>query len=289
MNTGSPLDTVHSIAGLRSRVGDWRQQGLSVGLVPTMGALHEGHLTLVRHALARCDRVVATIFVNPTQFGPNEDFSRYPRDEAADATKLTAAGCSLLFVPTVDEMYRPGFSTSISVGPITEGLCGRFRPGHFTGVATVVAKLLNQARPDIAFFGEKDYQQLQVIRRMAGDLDIPVRIEGVPTVREADGLAMSSRNLYLSDAERVVAAGLYRVLTGIAARIGSGAETIETALAQGKSALLEAGFSRIDYLEICDAETLEPLASPDRPGRIVAAAWLGRTRLIDNIPLYSHA
>src|SRR5947209_17774 len=229
------LDIVRSVAALRARTGEWRRRGETVGLVPTMGALPEVHLALVRRARSLCDHAVATIFVNPTQFGPNEDFARYPRDEAADARQLEAAGCELLFAPDVGEMYPPGFSTTITVGAVAEGLCGPFRPGHFAGVATVVAKLLLQALPDVACFGEKDYQQLQVIKRMARDLDLPVRIEGVATVREADGLALSSRNRYLTPDERARAATISRVLNAIADEVGAGKRAIDEALAWGRS------------------------------------------------------
>jgi pantoate--beta-alanine ligase len=278
------IAAARSVAALRRVVADWRQAGHSVALVPTMGALHAGHLALMMRAAALADRVIASIFVNPTQFGPNEDFTRYPRDEAADAAKLVAARCDLLYAPRLEEMYPATFTTSVSAGAIAEGLCGRFRPGHFAGVATVVAKLLQQSRCDVACFGEKDYQQLQVVRRVARDLDMPVRIEGVATVREADGLALSSRNAYLSPSERKVAPALHRALSETAARI-IGGEAVAVCAAAGAAALTEAGFTKVDYLEICDAETLTPLQRPDRPGRVLAAAWLGKTRLIDNLPL----
>ncbi|HZB92125.1 MAG TPA: pantoate--beta-alanine ligase [Stellaceae bacterium] len=278
------IAVVRDVAALRRIVALWHQAGRRVALVPTMGALHAGHLALVARARELADRVIASIFVNPTQFGPNEDFARYPRDEAADAAKLAAARCDLLYAPAVAEIYPDGFSATVSAGALAEGLCGAFRPGHFAGVATVVTKLLLQSRCDVACFGEKDYQQLQVVRRVARDLDIPVRIEGVPTVREADGLALSSRNAYLSPAERSIAPALQRVLLETAARISRG-EAIAASMAAGRSALAAAGFTRLDYLEICDAETLAPLLQPDRPGRILAAAWLGKTRLIDNVPL----
>jgi pantoate--beta-alanine ligase len=278
------IAVVRSVAALRRVVADWRQAGQRVALVPTMGALHAGHLALVIRAAALADRVIASIFVNPTQFGPSEDFARYPRDEAADAAKLAASRCDLLYAPRLEEMYPANFTTSVSAGAIAEGLCGRFRPGHFAGVATVVAKLLQQSRCDVACFGEKDYQQLQVIRRVARDLDMPVRIEGVTTVREADGLALSSRNAYLSPAERKVAPALHRMLSQTAARV-IGGESLAASAAAGATALTEAGFTKVDYFEICDAETLTPLQRPDRPGRVLAAAWLGKTRLIDNVPL----
>jgi pantoate--beta-alanine ligase len=278
------LVVARSVAELRRRVRAWRRAGETVALVPTMGALHAGHVALVARARELCDRVVASLFVNPTQFAPNEDFARYPRDESGDAAKLVGARCDLLYAPPLEEMYPPGFSTTISAGAIAEGQCGGFRPGHFAGVATVVTKLLLQAQADVACFGEKDWQQLQVIRRVVRDLDIAVRIEGVPTVREADGLALSSRNAYLSRAERAVAPSLQRVLREAARRI-EGGEAIAPVLADGIAALERAGFAKVDYVEAVAADTLAPLSRAGRPGRILAAAWLGRTRLIDNVPL----
>jgi pantoate--beta-alanine ligase len=255
-----------------------------------MGALHRGHLTLVQHACGLARHVIASVFVNPIQFGPNEDFSRYPRDEAGDAAKLVGAGCSLLYAPDAGEMYPPNFATTVSAGPLAEPLENQFRPGHFTGVATVVTKLLLQSQADIACFGEKDYQQLQIIRRLARDLDIPIRIEAVPTVREPDGLALSSRNSYLSDDERRIAPALHRVLTDVAARFAAGASTQDVA-AWGAAELLRAGFAKLDYLDLRDAETLQPLVDRSRPGRALVAAWLGKTRLIDNqaLPPTKHA
>jgi pantoate--beta-alanine ligase len=249
-----------------------------------MGALHQGHLALIAHARARADRVIATIFVNPTQFAPNEDFARYPRDEAGDAAKLAAASCDLLYAPDAAEMYPAGFSTTVSAGALAAPLCGRFRPGHFDGVATVVTKLLLQAHPHIACFGEKDYQQLQIIRRVARDLDIDCAIEGVPIVRESDGLALSSRNVYLTADERRIAPALHRVLVAAVAQVAGGASPQEAAAA-GSAALLQAGFDKVDYLELVDAESLQPLRDRGRAGRAAAAAWLGKTRLIDNEPL----
>jgi pantoate--beta-alanine ligase len=278
------IEVVRSIAALRAEVAAWRREGLRVGLVPTMGALHAGHLSLVRRALVECQRCVVTIFVNPKQFGPNEDFASYPRQESADAARLEAVGANLLFAPRMEEIYPPGFATSVSVAGLTEHLCGPHRPGHFTGVATVVTKLLMQAQPDIAVFGEKDFQQLQVIRRLARDLDIPARIIGAPTIRESDGLAMSSRNVNLTPAERAAAPALYRTLSELAPALAGGAPSAGP-LARGHEALLAAGFTRIDYLELCDPGTLAPVAAAERPARLFAAAWLGRTRLIDNVEL----
>ncbi|HEV2549083.1 MAG TPA: pantoate--beta-alanine ligase [Stellaceae bacterium] len=282
------LPVVRSVAALRHEVSRWRNAGKTVALVPTMGALHAGHLALVERGRALSDRVIASLFVNPAQFAPHEDFARYPRDEASDAAKLAAARTDLLYAPPLEEIYPPGFATIVDVGAIAAGQDGHFRPGHFRGVATVVAKLLLQARPDIACFGEKDYQQLQVVKRLVRDLDIPVRIEGVATVREPDGLALSSRNLYLSPAERAVAPALYRVLGETAARLEAG-EAAAPALADAATALMRAGFAKIDYVEACDALTLATLERADRPGRLLAAAWLGKTRLIDNVPVASAA
>lgn len=279
------LDTVRTVAALRARIAPWREAGQSVGLVPTMGALHKGHLALVEAARASCERTVATLFVNPTQFGPNEDLARYPRREAEDAESLHALGVDLLYAPPVDEVYRPGFVTSIIVGGIAERLEGAHRPGHFEGVATVVAKLLLQARPQRAFFGNKDFQQLQVVRRMAADLDIPAEIVGVETVRETDGLALSSRNEYLSPAERAIAPALYRTLCVVADAVAGGADA-QAEAARGVEALIAAGFEKIDYLEAVDAESFEPLGGiSGRPARVLAAAFLGKTRLIDNVAI----
>jgi pantoate--beta-alanine ligase len=280
------LPTVRTVSDLRAVVGGWQRAGERVALVPTMGALHRGHLALVERGRALCPRVVASLFVNPTQFGPNEDFSRYPRDEAADAGLLAGAGCDLLYAPSVAEIYPPGFAVTVTPGPIAERQCGPFRPGHFAGVATVVSKLLLQSQVDVALFGEKDFQQLQVIRRVARDLDIPVAIEGVPTVRDSDGLALSSRNVYLTAEQRALAPTLYRTLQEMARRLEAG-EAVAAVSADGLAALRRAGFTEIDYLDIADAETLAPLTRLDRPGRVLSAVWLGKTRLIDNIAVVS--
>jgi len=280
----SKVPVARSIAELRKRVAAWRAAGERVGLVPTMGALHAGHLALVAAARAECRRVVVSIFVNPRQFGPREDFANYPRPEADDLTKLSKAAADLVYMPAVDEMYPTGFATAISVGGPSEGLCGAQRPGHFDGVATVVAKLLIQAAPDAAYFGEKDYQQLMVVRRLAHDLNLPIAIVGVPTVRDADGLALSSRNVYLSAEERSIAPNLHRVLRETAATIAGG-EPPAPALCRATAALGERGF-KVEYLELRDAATLAPLAdTPIQPARLLAAVHFGRTRLIDNIPL----
>jgi len=275
----SPLPIVRDVASLRAQVAAWRAQGLRVGLTPTMGALHEGHLSLIRAAKEKCDRAVATLFVNPKQFAPHEDFERYPRDEAGDGAMLASAGCDLLYAPDRAVMYPEGFATNVVVTSVSTPLEGEFRPHFFGGVATVVTKLLLQALPDAAFFGEKDYQQLQVITRMARDLDIPVAIEGCATVRESDGLAMSSRNAYLNADERRIAARLNLIMHDAikAARTG---EPIAKAEAEAARHLTAAGFTSIDYVAIRDAETLAPIQDLSRPARILAAAWMraGRDR-----------
>jgi pantoate--beta-alanine ligase len=278
------VQTIRDMDGLRSAIAALRQDGSRIAFVPTMGALHAGHMALVEEA-KRCARhVVASVFVNPTQFGPNEDFSRYPRQEAKDAALLKAHGCALLWLPPVEAMYPEGHSTTISVAGVSEGLCGASRPGHFDGVATVVAKLFNQVRPDIALFGEKDYQQLAVIRQMARDLDFPVEVRGVPTQRDADGVALSSRNAYLSQEERIAARALPRALGAAAQAIQEGRDARE-ALESARAALMAAGFNPIDYVELRDAETLQPVTHLARPARILAAARMGGTRLIDNLPV----
>jgi pantoate--beta-alanine ligase len=276
--------TVTSIVALRERIRDWRREGESIGLVPTMGALHEGHLSLMRHSRAAATRTCASIFVNPTQFGPHEDFASYPRTQRADEDALRAEGVDLLFMPSLSEMYPPGHSTRVRVGPLGETLDGTFRPGHFEGIATVVTKLLLQALPDVAVFGEKDYQQLRVIERLVRDLDVPVRIEGVPTVRETDGLALSSRNAYLTKEERAIAPTLHRSIRAVAQAVAEGSAP-DRAAASEAAALERAGFARVDYVTVRDAETLEPVTDASRPARVLAAAWLGRARLIDNVPV----
>jgi pantoate--beta-alanine ligase len=281
----APLKVVRTVAALRKAMAEFRRRRETVALVPTMGALHQGHVSLIAAARRRADRVIATIFVNPTQFGPREDLSRYPRPFAADRKALAEAGADLLFAPTVEAIYPPGFATSIAVAGVSEGLDGQFRPGHFAGVATVVAKLLIQAAPDVAIFGEKDFQQLAVIRRMARDLDLPVRIEGAPTVREADGLAMSSRNAYLTPEQRRAAPTLYRALARAAADVVDGKLPWSAIADAGIRAIRNGGFDRVDYLELRDALTLEPVETAERPARILAAAWIGDTRLIDNVPV----
>jgi pantoate--beta-alanine ligase len=282
--TDTPLPIVRTIAELRAQVRAWKATGQRVAFTPTMGALHDGHLSLVRLAQTRAERVVASVFVNPTQFGPNEDFDAYPRTEARDAELLAGVGCDLLYAPSVGEMYPAGACTTVRVSGVSEPLDGGARPGHFDGVATVVTKLLNQVQPDVAVFGEKDYQQLQVIRRMVRDLDMPVEIVGAPTSRMEDGLARSSRNAYLSETERPVAAALNRVLSAAAERLRAGARVDETEAA-GLAELKAAGFARIDYLEVRAADDLSRLGPEalDRSARVFVAAFLGRTRLIDNL------
>ncbi|MEO8927511.1 MAG: pantoate--beta-alanine ligase [Caulobacteraceae bacterium] len=278
------LATVRTAADLRARLAAWRGAGETVALVPTMGALHEGHLSLARLARARADRVVASLFVNPKQFGAGEDLAAYPRDEGRDRVLLEAAGCHLLYAPDEGEIYPAGFSTTVSVAGVSGDLEGRVRPDHLAGVATVVAKLFIAASPDIAVFGEKDYQQLQVIRRLVLDLGLAVEIVGAPIVRDADGLALSSRNAYLTPPQRQIAPALYRALLGAAAGVARGtpAPAVE---AEAIEALTAAGFDGVDYFEVRSPENLIRLGpGPARaPARILAAARLGRTRLIDNV------
>lgn len=278
------MQTVRDIETLRDAVTELRAGGDTIAFVPTMGALHAGHMALVAEGKRRADHVVVSIFVNPKQFGANEDLSTYPRREAADARMLEEGDCALLWAPDVEAMYPAGFATNVSVAGLTGELDGAARPGHFDGVATVVAKLFNQVRPDIALFGEKDYQQLAVIRRMVRDLDLPIDIVGVPTQRDADGLALSSRNLYLSEEERRAARALPRAL-GEAASAIIGGTTVADALQAAGEKLAKAGFDPVDYVELRDAETLEPVVLLDRPARLLAAAKIGRTRLIDNLPV----
>lgn len=279
------LPMVRTPADLHAHVQGWRDAGARVALVPTMGALHGGHRSLVRLARARADRVVASVFVNPAQFGPHEDLDAYPRREAGDAYALAEEACDLLYAPSAEAMYPAGFATTVSVAGVSEPLDGAARPGHFAGVATVVAKLLIQAAPDMAVFGEKDWQQLLVVRRLARDLDLPVEIVPAPTARAPDGLALSSRNAYLSEAERDVAPRLHATLNAAAAALARGAE-VAGIEAEGRAALLQAGFGPVDYFEARGAEDLRRFERRvDGPARLLAAAWLGRTRLIDNTPV----
>lgn len=273
---------VRTVQELRREVSDWRSSGFTVGLVPTMGALHAGHFSLVDRATTETDRICVTLFVNPKQFGPNEDFEVYPRDEEADAGALQDRGADLLFAPGIDEMYPEGSATSVSVPGLGDILEGEFRPGFFTGVATVVSKLLIQSMPHRAYFGEKDYQQLCVIRRMSADLDLPVDIVGCPIIREPDGLALSSRNAYLSEEERAIAPRLQAALKYVAVVAGSKGDHADAA--RGAAAeLVEAGFASVDYFTVRDASSLEQTDDPSANLRVLAAAWLGKTRLIDNV------
>jgi len=273
---------VRTLADLRSTVHAWRREGAKVAVVPTMGALHEGHLSLVRAALTQADRVIVTLFVNPKQFHNAADLAAYPRTEQADAAKLTPLGVHLLYVPEIGEVYPPGFATTVSVGGVTEGLDGTFRPGHFDGVATVVAKLFLQTGADLAFFGEKDFQQLHMVRRMVRDLDIATDIVACPTVRDPDGLALSSRNVRLSPAERRIAPNLAAALFAAAAGIAGGA-AVDRTIDQARASIVAAGYARVDYLELRAEQDLAPMREFDRPARLLAAAWLGDTRLIDNV------
>lgn len=285
------MQTVKTLEMLRTALAQLRAGAdgtpARLALVPTMGALHDGHLTLVRRARELADHVVASIFVNPKQFGPNEDLAAYPRQLADDAAMLEAEGCALLWAPSPEVMYPAGFASAVSVAGVSEGLCGAARPGHFDGVATVVLKLFNQVEPDIALFGEKDFQQLAVIRTMARDLDLTRphvgAIIGVPTVREPDGLAMSSRNRYLSPDQRAAAASLPRAMRVAIARIEAGDE-VAGAIAALQADLLAAGFASIDYAVLADADNLAPLSERGKsPARLLVAARIGTTRLIDNM------
>ncbi len=284
MPPASPV-IVRTVADLRAKVAAWKADGDTVALIPTMGALHEGHLTLVKLGQAKARRTVVSVFVNPKQFAPHEDFDAYPRGEALDAEKLTSVGCDLMFAPSANEMYAPGFATAINVSGVSEPLEGAARPQFFGGVATVVAKLLIQCQAHFAIFGEKDYQQLQVIKRLVKDLDLPVEIVPAPTARAEDGLALSSRNAYLSAEERAIAPALPQALRAVAQAVAAGAR-INEAEAAGKATLTAAGFGQIDYLdirEVSDLSKLGPGPIGQAQGRILVAAWLGKTRLIDNM------
>ena len=273
---------LRSLADLRALVAGWKRAGQSVGVVPTMGALHDGHLSLARAARAGADRVIVTIFVNPRQFNNPADLEKYPRTEDSDAALLAPIGVDAVFAPPPAEVYPAGFSTTVSVAGVSAGLCGAGRPGHFDGVATVVTKLFGMTGADRAWFGEKDWQQLQVVRRLVADLNLDVEIIGHPTVREADGLALSSRNLRLTAAERAVAPTLARAMTGAGAAMRAGAP-VAAALDAACCAILAAGFRDVEYLDLRGAADLVPMARLDRPARLLAAAWLGEVRLIDNI------
>ncbi|NBB13195.1 pantoate--beta-alanine ligase [Pseudomonas sp. SLFW] len=280
------MNTVKTVRELRAAVARARSEGKRIALVPTMGNLHSGHTALVTKAAQRADFVVASIFVNPLQFGPTEDLATYPRTLAADQEKLLQAGCHLLFTPTVEEMYPHGMAdqTIVRVPVVSEGLCGGSRPGHFDGVSTVVSKLFNMVQPDIAIFGQKDFQQLAVVSALVRDLNMPIQIIGEPTVRAADGLALSSRNGYLTEAERATAPALYRVIKQIGDALHNGEQNQEQLLDDGRKALESAGF-RPDYLEIRQAVTLRPATPGDQDLVVLGAAFLGKTRLIDNLHL----
>ncbi|MBO9412028.1 MULTISPECIES: pantoate--beta-alanine ligase [unclassified Ruegeria] len=272
------------LADLRALTTQWHRNGEVIGVVPTMGALHQGHLSLVEAAKAGADRVIVTIFVNPKQFNNAQDLANYPRTEHEDAQKLAPFGVDAIYVPDPDEIYPQGFATTVSVTGLTNVMEGEFRPGHFDGVATVVAKLFLQTQADRAYFGEKDYQQLMVVRRMARDLDIPIEVIGCPTVREPSGLAMSSRNLRLSFEGLEVAAHKHRIMTELAVSLKDGA-AFDALAAQAQTDLLAAGFTQVEYTQLRCAETLEPLTHADRPARLFVAAWADGVRLIDNIPV----
>ncbi len=270
------------LAGLRAQTALWRKAGETIGVVPTMGALHQGHLSLARAARERCDRVIVTIFVNPKQFNNPDDLDSYPRTEEDDARKLESIGVDLIYVPDPEQIYPDGFATNVSVAGLTDMLCGAARPGHFDGVATVVSKLFLQTSADFAFFGEKDYQQLQVVRRLAADLDIPIEVIGCPTIREEDGLAMSSRNLLLSDRSRIKAPVLAEVMQDLRTKLRGGASMTDIE-EDAKARLLAAGFNEVDYLELRDGGDLSLLGQTVPDARLFAAAWLAGVRLIDNI------
>ncbi len=273
---------VRTLAELREFTTTWHKAGDVIGAVPTMGALHQGHLSLVRAAKEQCDRVIVTIFVNPKQFDNPDDLNNYPRTEHEDAKKLASLKVDVIYVPDPDQIYPEGFATTVSVSGLTDMLCGAARPGHFDGVATVVSKLFLQTQADKAFFGEKDYQQLQIVTRLAADLNIPIEVVGCPTIREEDGLAMSSRNLLLSDRSRVYAPLLAEVMDDIAEALNKG-ETMSDIVPDASARLLAAGFNDVDYLELRDGSDLSLLNSMKPDARLFAAAWLAGVRLIDNI------
>lgn len=277
-------EIVHTVAELRRKVRAWRGAGEMVGVVPTMGALHDGHLSLARRARAECDRVITTIFVNPKQFNNPDDLKKYPRTLEADAALLSHVPVDVVFAPSVDEVYPDGFATTVSVGGVSEPLEGRMRPGHFDGVATVVTKLFGMTEADRGYFGQKDWQQLQVVLKLVRDLNLPVEVVGCETIREEDGLAMSSRNVRLTPESRAIAAVLYAAVTVAAEDIRAG-QSDRMAIREAAEKLRAAGFERVEYIELRDAETLMPSDDTRRPRRMLAAAWLDGVRLIDNIPV----
>ncbi|RWD42125.1 pantoate--beta-alanine ligase [Mesorhizobium sp.] len=276
------IPIIRTLADLRKTVAAWRHEGLRIAVVPTMGALHEGHLSLVRAALERADRVIVTLFVNPKQFNNAADLAAYPRTEHEDAAKLAPLGAHVLYAPHSFEMYPDGFATTVSVGGVSEGLCGAYRPGHFDGVATVVAKLFLQTGADLAFFGEKDFQQLHVVRRMSRDLDLTIELIACPTVREEDGLAMSSRNARLSPSQRRAAPKLAEIVFETAERLAAGAAA-DDLFRGARKAILSAGYREVEYLELRADDDLSPLATAEKPARLLVAAWMGDVRLIDNV------
>ncbi len=275
---------LRQLADLRALTREWHQKGEVIGVVPTMGALHQGHLSLAESAKADCDRVIVTIFVNPKQFNNADDLAKYPRTEVEDAAKLAPYDVDAIYVPDPDQIYPAGFATTVSVSGLTDVMEGEFRPGHFDGVATVVAKLFLQTQADRAYFGEKDYQQLMIVGRMAKDLDIPVEVIGCPTIREPSGLAMSSRNQLLSEGGLMIASEKHRIMRGLVQAMEHG-DAFEALAQQAQADLLAAGFTNVEYLELRCAETLEPLTHATRPARLFAAAWADSVRLIDNLPV----
>ena len=275
-------EIIRTLVELRSKVAGWKAAGESVAVVPTMGALHQGHLSLVRAGKEACDRVIVTIFINPKQFNNPDDYKNYPRTEEEDARKLISLKADVVYVPDGAQMYPDGFATTVSVDGITQGLCGAHRAGHFDGVATIVTKLFTQTQADKAFFGEKDYQQLQVVTRLARDLDLPIEVVGCPTIREEDGLAMSSRNLMLSDRARTWAPELHRAMEEMSEGLRAGGN-LEALRAVAVKRIERAGFTQVEYLDLRSADRLELMTTPDRPARLLAAAWLAGVRLIDNI------
>ncbi|ART99411.1 pantoate--beta-alanine ligase [Yoonia vestfoldensis] len=275
---------IRTLAELREVVAGWKASGESVGVVPTMGALHQGHLSLVRAAKAQCDRAIVTIFINPKQFNTPADYENYPRTEQEDARKLISLKADVVYVPDGAQMYPVGFATTVSVEVITQGLCGAHRPGHFDGVATIVAKLFSQTQADRAYFGEKDYQQLQVVTQLARDLDLPIQVVACPTIREEDGLAMSSRNLLLSDRARAWAPELNRAMEEMAEGLAAGGDLV-VLKTEAIKRIERARFTEVEYLDLRSADKLELMDSPERPARLLAAAWLAGVRLIDNIAI----
>jgi pantoate--beta-alanine ligase len=275
---------LRTVTGMQALVRDWKAAGQTVGIVPTMGALHRGHLALAQAAKRSADRVIVTIFVNPKQFNNPDDLRKYPRTEGADAAMLTTVGVDAIFIPTPDEVYPPGFATTVAVGGVSLPLEGERRPGHFEGVATVVTKLFGMTLCDAAWFGQKDWQQLAVIQRLVADLNLPVEVIGVETIRDADGLALSSRNARLTPQGRSVAPILVGAMAQAADQIRNGT-SIETALAHARQDIVAAGFTSVDYLELRSADMLEPVTTLDRPARLLGAAWIDGVRLIDNIPV----